>query len=190
VEPDLPDEVELAVQKLLAALGVDEGDHTADTPRRVAQAWRDQLWGYREDPSQHLTTTFSAPTDAGLIVQAGIDVQSVCAHHLLPFGGQATVAYRPRQRQPIVGLSKLTRVTYGYSARLQVQERIGWQVVKAIERVLDPKGAIAILTCAHDCMRLRGVRSPASETTTEAVAGDLSDSDVALVRQLHIGSLK
>jgi len=187
---DFPDEVETAVQKLLAALGVDEGDHTADTPRRVAQAWRDQLWGYREDPSEHLNKTFSAPEDAGLIIQTGIDIQSVCAHHLLPFGGTASVAYRPWPSQPIVGLSKLTRVAYGYSARLQVQERIGYQIVDAIQRVLDPRCAIAVLTCSHDCMRLRGVRSPASSTTTEAFIGRVSESDLALVRQLHVQGLK
>jgi GTP cyclohydrolase I len=193
VEPDYEsDDVELAVAKLMAALGVDgDGDHTADTPRRVAKAWRDQLWGYKEDdPAEHLEVRFDAPREPGLIVQAGIDIQSVCAHHLLPFGGHATVAYRPRPGQRIVGLSKLTRLVYGYSARLQVQERIGWQVVDAITRRLQPQGALAILTCSHDCIRLRGVRSPASQTTTEARAGELSEADVALIHQLHLSAAR
>jgi GTP cyclohydrolase IA len=186
--PHEPDEVELAVAKLMAALGVDEGDHTAETPRRVAKAWRDQLWGYQQDPAQHLNTTFTAPGDAGLIVQAGIDIQSVCAHHLLPFGGRATVAYRPKPGDRIVGLSKLTRLTYGFAARLQVQEQIGWQIVDAIMRRLTPQGALAILTCSHDCIRLRGVRSPSSQTTTEAMGGLLRDYDIALIHQLHCAS--
>jgi hypothetical protein len=91
-----PDDVELAVGRLMAARGADEGDHTAETPRRAAKAWRDQSWGYGQDPAQHLTTTIEAPATAGLIVQTGIDVQSVCAHHLVPFGGRATVAYGPQ----------------------------------------------------------------------------------------------
>jgi GTP cyclohydrolase I len=181
-----PDDVELAVQKLMAALGVDEGDHTRDTPRRVARAWRDQLWGYGDEPTDHLRVTFSAPPNPGLIVQAGIDIQSTCAHHLLPFGGRATVAYRPKPGQEIVGLSKLTRVAYGFSARLQVQERIGSQIVEAIMDVLHPDGAIAMLTCTHDCMRLRGVRSPAAETTTVAVGGCLRESEIALIQRLHL----
>ena len=90
------DKVEAAVTDLLAALGFPADEHLRDTPRRVARAWRDQTWGYEEEPGHHLRRTFPAPDDAGLIVQAGIDVQSICAHHLLPFGGRATVAYRPR----------------------------------------------------------------------------------------------
>jgi len=179
------DEVELAVAKLMAALGMEDGDHTADTPRRVAKAWRDQLWGYQENPIDHLRTTFPAPLNPGIVIQAGIDIQSVCAHHLLPFGGHATVAYRPKNGQKIVGLSKLTRLAYGYSARLQVQERLGFQIVDAIMEKLEPHGAMAILTCSHDCMRLRGVRSPSTKTTTEAMGGFLTASDIALVHQQH-----
>jgi GTP cyclohydrolase I len=174
-----------AIKALLNALNIDEGEHTAATPERVARAYEDMLWGYREIPEDHLLTTFPAPPDPGLIIQGGIDVQSICAHHLLPFGGHATVAYRPAPAQRIVGLSKLTRLVYGYSARLQVQERIGQQVVDGIVNVLNPLGCIAIITATHDCMRLRGCRSPASLTTTTAVRGILSEQDVSLIHHLH-----
>jgi GTP cyclohydrolase I len=177
-----------AVKELLEALGVDEGEHTADTPARVAHAYQDMLWGYREVPDDHLNTTFPAPPAPGLIAQAGIDVQSICAHHLLPFGGHATVAYRPYRGQRIVGLSKLTRLVYGYSARAQVQERIGQQVVDAIVTRLAPESSIAILSCSHDCMRLRGVRSPASVTTTIATRGNATRGDIEFVRDLHMRS--
>lgn len=175
-----------AVRDLLAALGVNEGEHTADTPNRVARAWEDMLWGYHSDPADHLNTTFPAPSDPGLIVQAGIDVQSICAHHLLPFGGFATVAYRPFPGQRVVGLSKLTRVVYGYSARAQIQERIGQQVVDAISDRLEPAGVMAIISASHDCIRLRGARSPNSLTTTVAQRGDLDSNDVAFIHQLHL----
>lgn len=185
-----PDGAEHAVKLLLDSLGVDEGEHTANTPARVAKSYREQLWGYAADPDDYLQTTFPAPDDPGLIVQAGIDVQSTCAHHLLPFLGHATVAYRPKQGQRIVGLSKLTRVVYAYAARLQVQERIGSEVVRCIDRVLDPQSAVCIITASHDCMRLRGVRSPASVTTTIArtakFTGGLTDSDLAFIQQLHL----
>jgi GTP cyclohydrolase I len=180
------DTAELAVKQLLDALGVDEGEHTADTPARVARAFADMLWGYQDRPDDHLLTTFPAPPSPGLIVQAGIDVQSICAHHLLPFGGHATVAYRPYHNQRIVGLSKLTRLVYGYAARAQVQERIGTQVVDAIMRVLKPEVAIAILSCTHDCIRLRGARSPSSVTTTIASRGQATNADVEFVRALHM----
>jgi GTP cyclohydrolase I len=178
-----------AVKQLLEALGVDEGEHTADTPNRVARAWVDMLFGYTQNPDDHLETTFPAPPDPGLVVQAGIDVQSICAHHLLPFGGHATVAYRPLPGQRIVGLSKLTRLVYAYSARCQVQERIGQQVVDAIMSRLGPESAVCMISASHDCIRLRGCRSPASVTTTIATRGELRADDVAVVRQLHLGAI-
>jgi len=181
-----PNEAEQAIKLLLQALGVDEGEHTAGTPARVAQAWKEQLWGYDETPENYLTTTFPAPDDPGLIIQAGIDVQSTCAHHLLPILGHATIAYRPMRGQRIVGLSKLTRLVYGYCARLQVQERIGQQAVDGIMRVLEPAGAACLITAEHSCMRLRGVRSPASDTTTVATRGDLEPHEIALIHSLHI----
>jgi GTP cyclohydrolase IA len=141
--------------------------------------------GYQQNPDDFLDTTFPAPLDPGLIVQAGIDVQSICAHHLLPFGGHATVAYRPRSGQRIVGLSKLTNLVYAYSARCQVQERIGTQVVEAVMARLEPESAIAMLSCSHDCIRLRGARSPASLTTTLTTCGDVRSDDISMVRDLH-----
>lgn len=177
-----------AVKLLLEALNIDEGEHTADTPQRVARAWGDMLWGYGSDPSDHLNTTFPAPPDPGLIVQAGIDVQSICAHHLLPFGGSATVAYRPFPDQRVVGLSKLARVVYGYSARAQIQERIGQQVAVAIDQKLKPQGVMVLISASHDCIRLRGARSPASMTTTVAQRGNLTVADTALIHQLHLRS--
>lgn len=161
-----------AIADLLAALGVDEGDHTEDTPGRVARSWAEHLAGYQEDPGTHLLRTFSPPVgDAGLVMVGGIRFVSTCAHHLERIVGTATVAYRPRHGQPVVGLSKLARVVEGYARRLQVQEKLGREVVDAMQRVLDPAGAACILTAAHGCMALRGVNQPASVTTTHSWAG-------------------
>lgn len=180
--------VEHAVQNLLDALGVDEGEHTAGTPGRVARAWREMLWGYNEDPTDHLATDFPAPDDPGLIVMHGISFASTCAHHMLPFSGTATVAYHPHPGQRIVGLSKLARLVHGYAARLQVQERIGHQTAAGIMNKLNPSGAICLITARHDCMRLRGVREPIAEATTEARKGMWADHEITLIHRLHAGA--
>lgn len=180
------DTVELVIKDLLSAFEVDEGDHTERTPARVAKAWADMLSGYSEDPAGHLATTFTAPADPGLVIVSGISVKSVCAHHLLPFTGTATVAYRPSPGQRVVGLSKLARVVHGYAKRLQVQERIGHQVVQALQSELNPSGAMVLITANHDCMRLRGVGEPAAATTTIAKVGLLLDHEMATVRQAHL----
>ena len=179
------DAAEKAVADLLDAFGVDEGDHTERTPFRSAKAWRDILCGYNEDPAEHLNVTFSAPGDPGLIIVSGISMKSTCAHHLLPFTGVATVAYRPSPNQPIVGLSKLPRVLHGYARRLQVQERIGSQTVDAIIRKLAPSGACVLITASHDCMRLRGIGEPEADTTTLAKSGHITDEELGFIRDSH-----
>ena len=185
--PDV-ERAERAVHELLLALGVDEGEHTKNTPARVARSMIDQLWGYREVPEDHLDTDFPAPGDAGLIVMADIPVISMCAHHLLPFSGRATVAYRPSRDQRIVGLSKLVRLVNGYAARLQVQEQLGYQVVSGIMRKLKPSGATCIITATHDCLRLRGVKVAGVDTTTVASDGLLLPHEQEFIQKLHMES--
>lgn len=175
----------LAVKDLLQAFGVPEDDHTRDTPGRSAKAWADILSGYREDPADHLTTTFSAPSDPGLVIVSGVRLQSMCAHHLLPFSGVATVAYRPSPGQRIVGISKLARVVQGYAKRLQVQEQIGYQAVSAIKDRLNPSAAVCQITARHDCMRLRGVTEPDAATTTVASNGLVLDHEWAMIDRQH-----
>src|SRR3954452_1768813 len=118
----------MAVVALLDSFGVPDSEHTFDTPRRVAAAFAELLAGYDEDPADHLDRQFPGPADAGLVSVQGVRFTSLCAHHLLPFTGAATVAYLPRPGRPIVGLSKLARVVEGYARRLQSQEVLGSQV--------------------------------------------------------------
>lgn len=165
------EKVETAVGDLLLALGVDEGEHTRDTPGRVALAMAEMLAGYAEDPRTHLERRFSAPEDPGLILVAGIRMVSTCAHHLLPVTGTVTVGYRPRRGDSVVGLSKLARVVRGYARRLQVQERLGYQIANAIQECLDPVGAGCVITAAHGCMTARGVNEPVSVMTVHSLAG-------------------
>lgn len=179
------DAAALAVKDLLNAFGVPEDDHTRNTPSRSAKAWGEILAGYTENPADHLDTTFSAPADPGLVIVAGVRLQSMCAHHLLPFSGVATVAYRPSPGQRVVGLSKLARVVSGYARRLQVQEQIGYQTTDAITERLRPSGSMVIITAAHDCMRLRGVREGSALTTTYANSGLLLDHERAAITEAH-----
>ncbi|MBF6332400.1 GTP cyclohydrolase I [Nocardia transvalensis] len=179
------DQAATAVTDLLTAFGIDEGDHTADTPKRVAKAWAHRLAGYREDPVAHLDRTFPAPHHAGPVIVSGIRVASTCAHHLLPFTGTATVAYAPAPQSRIVGLSKLSRLVDGYARRLQVQERLGTQVADAVYDRLTPRWACVLITAEHQCMTLRGVEDPHTVTTTRTIRGHISDADLHLVLSAH-----
>lgn len=169
-----------AVAILLRALGIPEDEHTADTPRRVAEALGWLTRGQDMDPRRHLRTTFPGERGGGLVCVSGLRVVSLCAHHLLPVTGHATVAYRPAQGAPIVGLSKLGRVLEEYAARATVQETLGAQVAAAVAGELRTEGAACIITAAHGCMTLRGVQQTESVTTTISVAGGWSNDALDL----------
>lgn len=166
-----------AVRDLLAALEVPVDDHTRDTPVRVARSFLELLAGYNEEPGDHLSTTFPGPASSGLVVCRGIRFTSLCAHHLLPFTGIATVAYMPDDGAPIVGLSKLARVLEGYARRLQTQESLAAEVTDTLTARLRTVAAGCVITAHHACMGIRGVRQPDAEMVTSSLSGRfLTDS--------------
>ena len=159
-----------AVRDLLVALGEDPtSEHLQQTPRRVAAAYAELL-----TPTDVDLTTF--PNDEGydeLVVVRDIPFHSLCEHHLLPFVGQAHVAYLPDKR--ILGLSKLARIVERYSRALQVQERMTQQVATWLQDELVPRGVGVVLEAEHMCMSVRGVRTPGAKTVTSALRGRLRD---------------
>jgi len=179
--PQIP-KAQYHFQKFMEAIGLEdweEDEHLQDTPRRVADSRRDELFkGLEEDPKEYLSTTFTEAGqhqgDAGWVIEDEIQVQSMCAHHFLPFRGVAHVGYVPQDK--VVGLSKLSRVVDGYARRPQVQERLTNQVADAIQDVLDPKATIVVMEAEHECMSLRGVQEPHTTTRTAAIRGEAREN--------------
>lgn len=169
--PDL-DAATVAARAFLGALGVDLGaPGMGASPRRMAAAWSEML-----TPRPFDLTTF--PNDGGyreLVLARDLPVHSVCEHHLLPFTGVAHVAYLPGDR--LLGLSKLARVVELHARRPQVQERLTQQVADWLDDALAPRGVGVVVEAHHQCMSLRGVRTPASTTVTAAFLGDLARPD-------------
>lgn len=164
------DAAEDAAARFLAALGVDlQTEGARRTPRRMAAAWAEML-----APRPFDLTTF--PNDGGyrdLVLARDVPVHSVCEHHLLPFTGVAHVAYLPGER--LLGLSKLARVVELHARRPQVQERLTQQVADWLHDALGPRGVGVVVEAHHQCMSLRGVRTPATTTVTAAFRGALAE---------------
>lgn len=168
--------------KFISALGLDveNDEHLQDTPKRVARSRFNELFrGLKEDPRKHLARTFEDygqnGNDSGLVIVDNIQIQSMCAHHFLPFRGVAHVGYIPDGE--VVGLSKLARVSHGYARRPQVQERLTNQIADAIDEELNPKAAIVVVEAEHECMTLRGVQEPNTMTRTSSLRGDAHDDE-------------
>ncbi|HEX4902892.1 MAG TPA: GTP cyclohydrolase I FolE [Acidimicrobiales bacterium] len=165
------DRIAKAVREILEAVGEDpDRDGLLDTPARVARMYAEIFSGLHDSPDRHLKTTFEAEHDEMVMVR-DIPIYSACEHHLIPFIGKAHIAYIPGEDGRITGLSKLARLADVYAKRPQVQERLTVQIADALERVLEPRGALVVIEAEHLCMSMRGVRKPGSSTVTSAVRG-------------------
>jgi len=159
------------VRGLIKYIGEDpDREGLVETPRRVIKAMRDHFAGYLERPEAYLDKTFTEVEGYNeLVLISDIELHSHCEHHMVPFVGKAHVAYIPDGR--VVGLSKIARVVDAFSKRLQVQEKLTAQIAGTIWDALRPQGVAVILHCQHFCMCYRGVRKPASWTTTSKLHG-------------------
>lgn len=162
--------VERAARDLLAAMGADlDASGMAETPHRVAASFAELV-----TPAPFVATTF--PNEGRydeLVLVRDIEFHSLCMHHLLPFYGQAHVAYLPGER--IVGISKLARVVEQFARDLQVQERLTVQIADWLVSTLAPRGVGVVLSAEHTCMTMRGVRKPGARTVTSALRGQLRE---------------
>jgi GTP cyclohydrolase I len=164
-------QVEEGVRLILEGIGEDPGrDGLKETPRRVAEMYREVFSGLHQDPDAVVDAVFDVGHDEIIMVR-DIDLESLCEHHLLPFAGKAHVAYIPGKDGRITGLSKLARLVDVLAKRPQVQERLTTQIADVLERTLKPRGVFVVLEAEHLCMSMRGVKKPGSVTVTSAVRG-------------------
>lgn len=159
---------EAIIRDMLREIGEEEREGLLETPKRVVKSWQEIYSGYKQDPAE-LFKTFDADGCDQIVLCKDIELYSMCEHHMLPFFGVAHVAYIPSNK--VIGISKLARLVDLYSRRLQIQERIGEQVTKALMTYLAPKGAACIIEATHMCMRMRGVSKQNSTMVTSSLKG-------------------
>lgn len=164
-------DAEAAVRTLLLWAGDDpEREGLEDTPKRVANAYKDWFSGYAEDPVRYLKRTFEEIEGYDeMIVLRDIDFESHCEHHMAPIIGHAHVGYLPNDK--VVGISKLARVVQAFARRLQVQEKMTAQIAHCIQEVLKPKGVGVIVNATHQCMTTRGVHKTGVSMVTSQMLG-------------------
>jgi len=160
---------------VMEALGLDLDDpNLAETPARVARAYRFLFSGLDAGAEPELRTFPNAEGYGGIVAVTGIRFHSLCAHHFLPFFGTAHVAYLPKER--LVGLSKLARVVELFARRPQVQERLTEEIASFLDSRLQPAGVMIVVQARHFCMEMRGVRKAGARTTTSSVRGAFADA--------------
>lgn len=186
-----------AMAQVLRELNIDlEDENFSDTPRRFVDYLVEYLQGKEVcgAPEAVLRTGFTATPHKykGMIAQCNIPFRTICPHHLLPVVGHAHLGYIPGSR--VVGLSKLTRLVHAVGTNSpRMQEDITDMLADALMDVLQPMGAIAVVSAEHMCMAGRGVASRGTPTVTSSVRGNFlvvpaaRDEFFRLVAANHIG---
>lgn len=173
--PQSPQKVAEGFRLILEGLGMDlDSPHVRGTPERAAKAWWQEICrGLTEEPPR--LTTFPSESDQ-MILLRGIPIRSLCSHHLLPFVGEASIAYIPGKGE-ILGLSKLSRIADFWARRPQVQEELTEQIADAVAAKVmmlpscpDLGGVGVLIRANHMCMELRGVKH-SGDMVTSALRG-------------------
>jgi GTP cyclohydrolase IA len=173
-------QAEIKYKEFLKILGFDvDGDQQLqDTPNRVARMYVNELFSgcYNEEPK---ITVFDNVKEYDEIIFLGpISIKSICSHHIIPFLGEAYIAYIPDKK--VVGISKLSRIVKWFMRRPQIQEELTKQIADYIQEKLNPKGVAVFIKAQHLCMVARGVEETNSFMQTSILKGSFLDNETRL----------
>ena len=140
-----------------------------DTPERVARSYEFLTSGYKQDLDMIVNGAMFEEKCDEMVLVKNIHFFSLCEHHMLPFFGICHVAYLPAGR--LIGISKIPRIVDMFSHRLQLQERMTYQIAEALNDILKPKGVAVVTEAYHLCMMMRGVQKQEARTLASAMLG-------------------
>jgi GTP cyclohydrolase I len=163
--------------EFLRALGVawQSDPNSADTPRRVAKAYVNDLWAGRYNPMSGITAFPSDGYD-GIVFEGGIPLTSMCSHHHQTIMGNVHVAYIPGENSNVIGLSKLNRVVEHFGRRGAIQEQLTVAIHHAIDELIENnKGVAIMIEATHNCVQCRGVKHGGASMKTAKLSGAFMD---------------
>lgn len=122
-----------------------------------------------------------------MVIVRDIDAFSLCEHHIaLMYDMKVSVAYIPKNF--VLGLSKIVRLVDMVCKRLQLQEKIGDDIVE-IMTILTKKDDVAVyIKAKHSCVTARGIHNISAETITTNFKGIFLENEE--MRSLFINSVK
>ena len=158
--------------QFLTAMGFDwaADPHSANTPRRVAKAWVNDLIAGSINPAPEVTAFPNDEEFTGLICQTRIPVVSMCAHHNLAFTGVCHVAYIAGKQKTdmVIGLSKLNRIVDFFSRRPNIQESLTKQIHDMVNDLcVGNRGVAVVVESQHNCVKCRGIKNDSIMKTSQ-----------------------
>ena len=177
------EKLEHAFKEIIEALGDDPNrEGLIDTPRRAAEMYIEQFEGmnYTNDQLVELfDKTFERDyvTDSkNMVIVKDIDIFSHCEHHLaLMYDMTVDIAYIPNGR--VIGLSKIARIADMVAKRLQLQEKIGSDILYIMQKITNSSDILVKISGCHSCVTARGIKKR-SVTVTYSKLGDKINDEV------------
>ena len=151
------------VQTLHNQLGWFSKEELDNTPTRITEFYREMYNNH-----EFKFTTFPSVEDS-MIVVSNIELYSLCAHHMLPFYGKASVAYLPSKTGGMAGVSKIARAVVKVASKPQTQEYLTREVVDELMHQLSPLFVMVKVQAEHLCMRMRGIKQQESLVVTSSL---------------------
>lgn len=166
-----------AVRLLLEYIGEDTSrEGLIGTPARVIKSYEELYCGYSHDVDEVLNKKFYDISEYNnVVLLKDVSFTSTCEHHMLPFTGTVDIAYMPDGI--ILGISKLARLVDIFSRRLQIQERLTFNIATALQEYLKPKGVAVRISASHSCMTNRGTLKKKSILESSHFTGIYKDQD-------------
>ena len=166
--------IEKSIRNILIALGDDpDREGLKGTPDRVARMYEEVFEGmcYTNDEiAQMFDKCFEDTTTGDLVIVGDIPIFSYCEHHIaLMYDMTVDVGYIPNGK--VIGLSKIARIADMVGKRLQLQERIGSDILEILQKILGTEDVAVRISGRHSCMTARGIKKH-SITTTCALSGE------------------
>lgn len=124
------------------------------------------------------------PESKKMVVIKDITAFSLCEHHAaLIYDMHVSVAYFPIDF--VVGISKIVKMVEMVCARLQLQERIGNDIVEVLSILTKSKNVAVHIKAKHSCVTARGVKNTQTETVTSNFSGIFSKNDNLKIQFLN-----
>ncbi len=168
-----------AFKMILEALGDNlEREGLVDTPKRAANMYLEMFEGMNYS-NDELVDMFNKTFDEDYVTESqniviikDIPIFSFCEHHLaLMYDMKVDIAYIPNGK--VIGLSKLARICDMASKRLQLQERIGSDILYITQKITNSNDVIVRIRGKHSCVSARGIKKD-SVTTTISKLGNIN----------------
>ncbi len=180
-----------AYARFLEALDCDwqNDPNSADTPRRVAKAYVNDLWAGRYSPMSPIT---SFPSDGydGIVIERNIPLTSMCSHHHQTIKGVVHIGYIAGEGGQVIGLSKLNRIVELFGRRGAIQEQLTSAIHNAVDKVTEGnRGVIVTVVATHNCVSCRGVKHDGASMVTTKASG-VFRQNTNLARKEFFDSLK